>query len=445
MKILILSWYFPPVNAVAAIRTGKMARFFLEAGHDVKVITARKSDTNRSLKVELPADCIHETDWIDVDKIIHPLSNLARAVRPARPAAETPPASQAPSAPGTPGAAAARGKSLKQRLSGFYNNLFFFPDRYVGWVPRLLAAGRQIDRGWKADMIYASGPPFSVFLGAHFLSRRTGVPWVAEFRDRWVDDPYFPPPPWRHGLERRLERTLISGASGIVTVSSPWADFFRDKYAKPTQVIYNGFDPADFPLQVAQDFAADGPVRIVHTGSIYPGRRDPSPVFEAIAKSDFTPDQVRVVFCGARENYVQPLAAQFGITDFVETVPPVSYAESLKIQRNADVLLLLQWNNPLEQGNVPAKVFEYLASMRPILGIGYEQGVPAGLIRERRAGLYSSDPAVIGPQLKCWIEEKRRAGSLANLPVSVRDGLERDAQYRILENFLVSAAGKTCG
>ncbi len=86
------------------------------------------------------------------------------------------------------------------------------------------------------------------------------------------------------------------------------------------------------------------------------------------------------------------LAAQFGITDFVETVPPVSYAESLRIQRNADVLLLLQWNNPREQGNVPAKVFEYLASMRPILGIGYEQGVPAGLIRERGAGLYSSRP-----------------------------------------------------
>ena len=448
MKILILSWYFPPVNAVAAIRTGKMARFFLEAGHDVKVITARKSDPNRSLKVELPADCIHETDWIDVDKFIHPLSNFARArkpaaLAPAAPAAPTGPATQAAQANAArPARSPGR---LKQRLSGFYNNLFFFPDRYVGWVPRLLAAGRAIDRDWKADMIYASGPPFSVFLGAHLLSRRIGVPWVAEFRDRWVDDPYFPPPPWRHGLERSLERKLISGASGIVTVSSPWAEFFHDKYAKPTEVIYNGFDPADFPLQVDQDFAADGPVRIVHTGSIYPGRRDPSPVFEAIAKSDFTPDQVRVVFYGARENYVHPLAAEFGIDAFVETVPPVAYAEALKVQRNADVLLLLQWNNPMEQGNVPAKVFEYLASMRPILGIGYEQGVPAGLIRARHAGLYSSDPAVIGPQLRRWVEEKRRAGRLANLPVAVRDGLERDAQYRILENFLVSVIGKTGG
>ncbi|MCG8694238.1 MAG: hypothetical protein MI806_23770, partial [Minwuiales bacterium] len=148
MKILILSWYFPPVNAVAAIRTGKMARFFLEAGHDVKVITARKSDPNRSLKVELPADCIHETDWIDVDKFIHPLSNFARARKPAAPAPAAPAAPTGPATQAAQANAARPARSpgrLKQRLSGFYNNLFFFPDRYVGWVPRLLAAGRAID------------------------------------------------------------------------------------------------------------------------------------------------------------------------------------------------------------------------------------------------------------------------------------------------------------
>lgn len=414
-----------------------MARFFREAGHEVKVVTARKPDENNSLQVELPDGCVHETDWIDIDKIVHPLSHLSRrraAASPTSTTARKPTAADAPPR-----------SSLRQTLSSFYNSVFFFPDRYIGWVPRLVAAGKEICRDWQPDIIYASGPPFSVFLGAHFLSRRTGVPWVAEFRDRWVDDPYFPPPPWRHGLERWFERRLISGASGIVTVSSPWADFFRGKYAKPTEVIYNGFDPADFPLQVEQEFAADGPVRIIHTGSIYPGRRDPSPVFEAIAKSDFTPDQVRVLFYGARENYVAPLAAQFGIDAFVETVPPVSYAESLKIQRNADVLLLLQWNNPLEQGNVPAKVFEYLASMRPILGIGYEQGVPAGLIRERQAGLYSSNPAVIGKQLEQWVDEKRRTGKLANLTADVRHGLERDEQYKVLEDFIVAVSNGVRG
>ncbi len=100
------------------------------------------------------------------------------------------------------------------------------------------------------------------------------------------------------------------------------------------------------------------------------------------------------------------------------------------------MLLLLQWNNPREQGNIPAKVFEYFAARRPILGIGFEDGVPARWIRERGAGLYSSDPAVIADQLRRWIAARRQTGGLAALPESARTGLARDTQYAKLESFL---------
>jgi hypothetical protein len=100
----------------------------------------------------------------------------------------------------------------------------------------------------------------------------------------------------------------------------------------------------------------------------------------------------------------------------------------------ADALLLLQWNNRRDEGNLPAKLFEYLYSRRPILFIGYEQGIAAQLVRERGAGLVSNSPAQIADQLREWIMAKRQVG-LERLDASVCHGLSRDQQYEKLEQL----------
>ena len=125
---------------------------------------------------------------------------------------------------------------------------------------------------------------------------------------------------------------------------------------------------------------------------------------------------------------------QVGIND------RVSYAESIDLQMNADVLLLLQWNDEKELGNVPGKVFEYIAARRPVLGLGPVGGIPAGILRERDAGAVINEPAMIATRLAAWQTEKREKGILPLLPASVRDGLSRSDQYAIVEKFLMSVA-----
>jgi len=120
----------------------------------------------------------------------------------------------------------------------------------------------------------------------------------------------------------------------------------------------------------------------------------------------------------------------------LEPCRQVPYAEALKEQARADILLLMQWNNPREQGNVPGKLFEYLAIRRPILGLGIEDGVPATIIGERGAGLYCNDPERIAAHLRQWIEIKRNKGQIAALPESVSEGLTRDRQFAKLPAFL---------
>jgi len=143
-------------------------------------------------------------------------------------------------------------------------------------------------------------------------------------------------------------------------------------------------------------------------------------------------DRVMVEFYGDSRDEILALAEQHGIRDRVVASPPVPYRRALKLQINADILLLLQWSDARDEGNLPGKIFEYFYARRPILLIGYEQGVAARLIRERGAGLVSNNPGHIRDQLCAWIEEKQEGG-LTRLDPSVSLGLSRDEQFCKLE------------
>ena len=195
----------------------------------------------------------------------------------------------------------------------------------------------------------------------------------------------------------------------------------------------NGFDPKDFSLDI--DAKAGLPLRLLHAGTIYPGRRDPRALFEAIRRHDFQPDELRVQFYGHDLRSIEALADEMGVSAFVELGGAIPYKEAIALQKRADVLLLMQWNNPADAGNVPAKIFEYLATNRQILGLGPLNGVPARLVCERNAGMFSNDPSEIATRLRSWIDEKRSIGLVRPPARKAASGLERDAQYRRLLQF----------
>jgi len=323
-----------------------------------------------------------------------------------------------------------------ERMSRVYSEVVHFPDRQVGWLPYAVWQGRDLLRKWQPDIIFASGPPFTTLVVARLLHNYSRKPLVVEFRDRWSDDPYYPPSKWRQMVERHLESWVVGGASALVTVSQPWEVAYREKFQKPTIAIYNGFDPdsgTDSPSCRASESEL---IRILYTGSIYPGRRDPSPLFEALGLLGSTAAAINVEFYGTDERHVLPLAGEYGVTKLVKVFPPVPHAEAGHLQQRADVLLLMQWNNPKEQGNIPGKFFEYLGTRRPILVLGLENGVPATIVRERSAGFFSNDPKEIAAQLQAWLNMKRSVGWIPSVPEGARAGFTRRGQFERLEHFL---------
>lgn len=414
---------------MGALRLGSLASYLHARGHDVHVLSAREVPRPQTLRQEFPEDRVVRTPWLDVNR----LPRLAGRILPRGHARARAPETPAPPVRPATGSAAHGGAThpLRARVGALYTNVVNFPDGVVGWIPYALSAGQRLIKAEPPDLILASGPPFTTLVVGHLLSRRAKVPWVAEFRDRWADDPYEPPPVWRQRLEAFAERRLAASAAALVTVSEPWAQHYQDKYGKRAVTIYNGYDPDAFAVKGVGSPESEA-LRIVHTGRIYPGRRDPSALFQAVRLLNRV-EKVHIVFYGAQKRAIMPLAERHGVADLVEVVDHVPYERSLAAQHEADVLLFMQWNDPREQGNVPGKLFEYLAACRPILGLGLEEGVPASFVRERGAGLFCNDPRRIAEQISAWLEQKRRTGRIAPLPDSVRAGLARDEQFAKLE------------
>ena len=435
MNILFVSWYFPPVNAIGAVRTGKLARFLIERGHEVAVVAGTKWNLPETMPLDFPMERLAYARSYDVNALPRAISSWMRGLR----------GKAAPEISAVGGGAAAilggAGGGPLRRVSEFYLNVTNMPDERIGWYPDLMRQGARLTRDWKPDIVFGSAPLFTAFLACRSFAKRFGVSWVGEIRDRWADDTYGERPNWRRAYEERVERSVLGTAAGIVAVTEPWSEFYRAKYGVPVETVYNGYDPRDFPFDPHATPRSDSPeVKIVYTGSIYPGRRDPTPLFEALRLLGPDGDKFRVHFYGTNPDQVRPLADGAGVRRLVEVHPPVPFRESIRLQWDSDVLLLLQWNSPKEEGVCPGKLFEYLASLRPILGIGFEQGVPAGFVRARNAGVYANDPAVIAEHLKHWAAEKAGHGYMPRLPLAVREGLERDRQFEKLERFLARFA-----
>jgi glycosyltransferase involved in cell wall biosynthesis len=435
-RILLVSYWFPPYQAVASLRMGKFAKHLLERGWDVRVISA--GDTNPpSLTLEIPKDRVTHTGWSDVDRLLEDAVARLRGQKPQSTAAAATP---------EPAAAAPTVQRKSSPLRAFarraYQEVVRWPDNRVGWLKPALAAGDKLIATWRPDVIYATSPPVTSLIAADRLSRKHNIPWVAEFRDLWSDHPYYEYSNVRRFFERRWDQQVLTRASAIVTVSPIWQPRLAARYGRKAITAMNGFVVEDFPETPPVAPETSGPLRIVYTGHIYHGHRDPTPLFQALRRIGATPSDVVVEFVGSEVEGVRRLAADENVTNLVRIHEPVPYRRSLELQLHADILLHLQWCDPKEEGTIAGKIFDYLGARRPILGIALEDCVVAKLIHERKAGLVTNDVGKIADQLRVWIKAKQ-TGGVAPLPASASEGLDRAAQFEKVEALLSEVIAPT--
>jgi len=424
MRILIVSYRFPPFNTMGAVRVGKMAKYLHELGHEVRVVSAygqmaHGQPVPETLPLSIDDSLVLRTPWLNLVGPLRGLGNQADQL--------------GGGGDGTAGERPSLGSQIARPLR-HVAALAGVVDSSIGWYPYAVRGARRIMRTWKPDLIYASAWPVTSLCAARAVSIGANVPWVAELRDPWAGNPYADDSPWLRGIALRQERRVLGSALGLVTVSQPWAQELRTRYGKPTAVILNGYDPEDFPSSATVPYS-DGVVRITYTGQLYAGRRDPSPLFEAMRRLGPLAAKIAVTFHGPDPRLPLQLAEAYGLQAMVQATGPVPYRDALKAQCESDVLLLLTWNVPRERGFCSGKLFEYVGARRPILLIGAEDSVSAQVVAEQGAGVVSSDPEGIAAQLESWVHQKGSEGAIPSLPAATTDEFTREHQARRLSDF----------
>ncbi|MBS0325860.1 MAG: glycosyltransferase, partial [Proteobacteria bacterium] len=250
----------------------------------------------------------------------------------------------------------------------------------------------------------------------HALARRSGLPWIADFRDPMAQEGYpADPKTWRSF--KCVEEAAIETARASVFTTPGAARMYRERYpsrAAAIHVIENGYDEESFAGLDAEALAHEplnpGAVTLLHSGIVYPSERDPTQLFEAVAalvgSGRISRDALRLRFRAAgHDAMLAELAQKHAITDLVELCPPIPYREALAEMLRADALLVLQAANCNEQ--IPAKLYEYLRAGRPIVALTDPRGDTAATLR--MAGIDAVAPLDSAPAIAALLESTAAA------------------------------------
>ncbi len=248
-----------------------------------------------------------------------------------------------------------------------------FPDAHAGWLPFALSAARRM----RFDAIYSTSGPFTSHLVGLVLHQLTRKPWVAELRDGWFawNRAIFPDyPAWRGVLERRLESSVIRSADRVVLVTDRMADAFRQQYRDlPAQrfgVVPNGYDPVQ--VGPASPRVEPGAFQLVHAGALYYGRSLAGFLGAAqrlVAQDRAFAQAFRLVLVGSLDAAAQTEVQRAGLAEQVTIKGQVPHAEAVRTMSEAAALLLVANTTPGAGATVPGKLFEYLATGRPIFAV----------------------------------------------------------------------------
>ncbi|MBT8380168.1 MAG: glycosyltransferase family 4 protein [Ignavibacteria bacterium] len=380
-KVLFISYLFPPVAGGGVQRSSKFVKYLPQFGWQPLVLTVKEPYdfySDDGLLKDVESNCkIYRTFSIEPMKWVRKLIKKRSQKETEQIKNKFQPK-----------------KTLKKGFLVKLKTYLFIPDNEILWLPFAVWRGWRIIRKEKPEIIYSSASPFTDHLIALILKIITRLPWAADFRDFWVDRANFPANQWRLIIDRKLEAIVFKYADQIITATPLMMEHFSKLYPdSKLTTITNGYDEDDF-LQTENLKPLEKEFRITYTG-IFNKEQNPQKFFSAVRKvldqnEDFK-KRIKLKFIGQLDN-----PGDFENLIFFKSLQLEEYSELVLYQPHknvieemfqAKVLLLLIGEYPHSKGIFTGKIFEYLRSNRPILGVVPLDGVAADVLRRTNAGI----------------------------------------------------------
>jgi glycosyltransferase involved in cell wall biosynthesis len=403
-KVLIITFEFPPANNPGALRMSKFAKFLPEFGWEPIILTVAR---NGEPPPKFTNTEIIRTKYFSIKDFF---SNHGGASGPGevQNKSDTIPKSR---------------QDLPLRLVRWLRPIYKLPLILTllldpqGWYPYGVKKGLEIVSTRKVDLIFSTYSPSTCHFIASRIRQRTKVPWIAEFRDLWSLNANESKTQPFHFLEKQLEKKVMRSCNQFITVSEPLAAQIKGLHGRESEIVYNGFDEEDYAVSVP----LTAKFTITYTGTMYENR-NPSPLFEAVnflkTNGKISPADFEIRFYEFESSYLRSLILKHHLQDLVKIYPAVSYRECIEKQKESTALLFIGWRDPHELGYITTKIFEYMASGRPILSLSSEDEVVSKLIKDAECGVVTLKVEEIQDTLIRWIDEFRSSRDIISFKVA---------------------------
>lgn len=431
-RVLIISYYWPPTGGSGVQRWVKFAKYLPSEGWQPVIYTPENPEQlaiDESLAAEIPA----EVEVIKT-RIVEPYEIYKKLLRKSghsKEAVEVNPVN-------------AQNKSFLQKVAMWVRGNLFRPDPRCMWIGPSVRFLKKYLKEHPVDLIVSTGPPQSMHLIGRRLALETGLPWIADFRDPWTKIFYFKHLSMTPGTERwhkKMEKKVLDDTSVVVAVSPLVQQEFQAMTSTRVELITNGFDECDFAAEPCHkaEGGSDNEFCVTHTG-LFAADGNPTVLWEVLAEKCASDNAFRkalkIKLIGKTDDSILTALNEAGLSECVKNIGYLPHSEAVEQQRNASLLILPLRKEPEYKAVLPGKLFEYLASRRPVLGIGQKDGAMAMILNETKTGVvldWEDREAIACHIDSCW--EKHLAGKLVTDGADISQFTRRSLTKRMAQLF----------
>jgi hypothetical protein len=349
-KILLLSYYYPPIHSIATRRNFYISQNFQKYFSKVVVFTTQNSKFLAKNPQNTEGVVISSIFTFDYRTLAHWLSGKEQRK-------STHFSEQTKQNPIVHFFAV-------RLLNSFPFNLLFHEGGIIYTFICFFKAVRLIKKE-KITHVYSSFRPYSDHFTAYLL--KIFFPklyWIADFRDLHIE------PQYRHivfePFQHWCNKQILKKANIVTTVSEGLANHLK-RYKSDVYILRNGvtFENLTFEKKSFQKFT------IAYTGSMFGDERNPSLFLEVIKslKSEkiLRGSNFEILYAGKDTGTWLNWIKRYGLEDLFESKGMIAPKEALDIQRNCHLNLLLTSATPESTGQLTGKFYEYLAAKNPII------------------------------------------------------------------------------
>ena len=399
-KVLIITYYWPPSGGAGVQRVLKFAKYLPQFGWEPHILTVENGDApiiDESLLEDIPKECkVYKTSAFEPYNIYKKFTGKTQDEK-------------------IPYDVMLNKKpSLKEKISLWIRLNLFVPDAKIAWIPSAVKKAVDIIKNENIDLIFSSSPPHTVQLIAKKAAKKTGLKWISDYRDPWMEmlhnqqnNRFF----LTKLFDSHLEKKSLKTADRVITISKGIVEDFNKKVNNNYHIIPNGYDEADFDYSIKSE---NEEFTISYTG-VMSVTRIPEMFLKSLQKLN-KENQAKIKFqiAGKTCPEFESLIDKYELRECFNFLGYLSHKESTKVLMNSDLLLLVVDNIPNNKGFLTGKIFEYLGCKKNILAVGPVDGDAHQLIKDSNSGVfldYNDEPGTYEALLslyKDWKENKIR-------------------------------------